>query len=50
MIGSSKQKERKKKKKQLKIKDFRHAGNENKQSRQDQPFSHQNALGSNHRN
>jgi len=37
-------------KKQLKIKDFRHAGNENKQSREDQPFSHQNALGSNHRN
>ena len=44
MIQQTKRKQ-KKKTKQLKIKDFRHAGNENKQSRQDQPFSHQNALG-----
>ena len=38
------------KKKQLKIEDFRHAGKEDKQSRQDQSFSHQYALGSNHWN
>ena len=43
-------KKAKTKKKQMKIEDFRHAGNENKQSRQDQPFSHEYALGSNHRN
>ena len=41
MIWSSKEKESKnKKKKQLKIEDFRHAGNENKQSRQ----NHQNIF------
>ena len=38
-------KKKAKTKKQLKIEDFRHAGIENKQSRQDQPFSHQYALG-----
>ena len=44
-------KKKAKTKKQLKIEDFRHAGIENKHlSRQDQPFSHQYALGSNHRN
>ena len=40
MIWSSKQKESKYKKKQLKIEDFRHAGNENKQIKVDKinPF------------
>ena len=48
MIQQTKRKQ--KQKKQLKIEDFRHVSNENKQSRQDQPFSPQYALGSNHRN
>ena len=43
-------KKKAKTKKQVKIEDFRHARNENKQSRQDQPFSPQYALRSNHQN
>ena len=39
MIQQTKRKQKQKNKK-LKIEDFRHAGIENKQSRQDQPFSH----------
>ena len=38
------------KKQAQEIQDFGHGDNKNKQSRQDQPFSPQYALGSNHRN
>ena len=38
-------KESKNEKKQLKIEDFRHAGNENKRSRQDQPLEEKLLIG-----